>query len=481
MPEEHDDLFGLAGLLGPDWWRDSLGGKQPPAGYQLWGYKLVRSDRRAGGELRWPDRDEVLLETKLSDGYRGGVAPAGTLAVAGKVADVAVTSGVGGSVILTVAYNLEDVIDVHDTGLVLVRRAFVADADVAALNLNSGIFRDERFRALDAVDVRGLREQERASFLGQEPLRHPGLDTRPRTQARPDGGDWVAAAVALYRQPPNDPFDLALALARLAGDVAARARLATVSVHASILQHALPWERQVAVQRRIDGYLLQQFGRTDPRTEDPGRPMGRAEQWLHSFPCGTEILALAETLIEYDASYDDLAADPPGFVARLLPPRGRQAEGPFLTPGPVYQVYGGLGDDGVPRWPELDAVYLPADGAPQVVRLEAGGPCSERERQVLLGGPVAGVRLDAETRMLVRAGAPGGAAVNANAAALLIRYPESAAAVPVRGGALIVGTGSDGHETNAPAGAARILAELGHPVVRGEGPGPQADPGRSHW
>jgi hypothetical protein len=470
MPvEKQGDPFGLAGSLVRDWWRDSLAGKQPPAGYRLWGYKLVRSDRRAGGELRWPDRDEVLLETELNDGYRGGVTSPGTLAVAGKLADVALTSGVGGSVLLTVAYNPGDIAGVHDTGLVLLRRAYVADADLAAMNLSSGIFRDERFRVLDTVDVTGLREQERASFLGPEPLRHPGLDTRPRVRARPDGGDWLAGAVAVYRQPPNDPFDLALALARAAGDEAAQKRLAALTVHASILQHALPWDRQVAVQRRIDGYLLEQFGRVDPRAEDPERPMGRAEQWLHSFPFGAEVLALAETLIEYDTDYDDLAADPPGFVQRLLPPpreRRLQAELPLLMPGPVYQIYAGLGDDDeVPRWPEMDAVYLPVTGQPRMVRLEAAGPCSAQERQRLLGGPVAHVQLDTETRVLLRAGPSGGAAVNATAAALLSLYPEAASADPVRGDALIVGTRSGGTETDAPGEAVRHLAGLGYPVV----------------
>jgi hypothetical protein len=200
--------------------------------------------------------------------------------------------------------------------------------------------------------------------------------------------------------------------------------------------------------------------------------MGRAEQWLHTFPFGAGVLALAETLIEYDADYDDLAADPPGFVQRLLPrPRERmlRADPPLLMPGPVYQVYAGLGDDGVPRWPELDAVYLPAAGQPRILRLEADGPCSERERQCLLGGPVTQVRLDAETRMLVRAGTPGAAAVNPVATALLGRYPEAAAAGPVQGGALLTGTRSDGTETDAPDEVARHLAGLGSPLVPREG------------
>jgi hypothetical protein len=183
----HDDPFELAESLFQDWFRDSLAGKPPPAGYRRWGYKLVRSDRRAGGELRWPDQTGILAGTELSDGYRDGVTSPGTLAITGEVADVALTSAVGGSVLLTVAYNPEDIVDAQDSGLVLARRAYVADADPAALNLGSGVFRDERYRALDAVDVPGLRDRERASFLGPEPLEHPGLDTH-----RGRGPGWAA-------------------------------------------------------------------------------------------------------------------------------------------------------------------------------------------------------------------------------------------------------------------------------------------------
>ncbi|MGH3292644.1 MAG: hypothetical protein ACRDP7_12630 [Trebonia sp.] len=60
----------------------------------------------------------------------------------------------------------------------------------------------------------------------------------------------------MYRQPPNCPYDLALALAQVANDEAARKQLAAMHVSASIVQFALSWERQVAVQRRVDGYLL---------------------------------------------------------------------------------------------------------------------------------------------------------------------------------------------------------------------------------
>ena len=476
MPaDEHGDPFELAESLFQDWFQDSLAGKPPPAGYRLWGYKLVRSDRYAGGELRWPDQARMLAGTELNDGYRDGVTSPGTLAIARKVADVALTSAVGGSVLLTVAYNPEDIVDVQDSGLVLVRRAYVADADPAALNLGSGIFRDERYRAFDAVDVPGLRDRERASFLGPEPLEHPGLDTHPRTRAQLGSGDWAAVAVGLYRQPPNDPYDLALALAQVAADETARQRWATLSVHAGILQHALPWDRQVAVQRRIDGYLLEHFGRADPRDEDPQRPMGRAEQWLHMFPYGTGFLNLAETLIEYDTGYDDLAADPDAFVQRLLPKPGRpvpQAVLQSLTPGPVYQIYPGLGDDdGVPRWPELDAVYLPAAGQPRRARLEASGPCSPRERHSLLGGPVAHLQLDPKTRMLRRAQSPGdrGIPVNAAATALLSRYQKAASPDPVRGNVLLIGTRGDGTEADAPDAAVRYLADLGHPVVPNEG------------
>jgi hypothetical protein len=470
MPvDEQGDPFALAELLVQDLFRDSLDGKQPPAGFRLWGYKLVRSDRRAGGELSWPDEDGVLAETVLSDGYHGGVTDPGTLAIAPNLADVALTSAVGGSVLLTLAYNPEDVIEARDTGLVLVRRAHVADADIIAQNLSRGIFRDARYRALDSVDVSGLQDRERASFLGPEPLQHPGLDARPRAGARPgDGWDWLAAAVAVYRQPPNDPYDLALALAQVAHDEAARKRLAEVHVATSILQFALPWERQVAVQRRVDGYLLEQFCRVDPRAEDPGRPIGRAKQWLHTFPYGTQFLNLAETLIEYDIDYDDLAAGPLPFVQRLLPKPRRgasRAEPPSLTPGPAYQVYPGLAGDEVPRWPELTAVYLPATGEPRMIRLEANGPCSSRERQRLLGGPVTYVQLDAETRMLLQGGAPGEAAVNAVATALLSRYPEATPAEQVRGGVLLAGALSDGTEADAPGSVIEHLASLGHPVV----------------
>jgi hypothetical protein len=475
MPaDEQGDPFKLAESLFQDWFRDSLDGKPPPTGYRLWGYKLVRSDRCAGGELRWPTQDETLIETELSDGCRGGFTSPGTLAITREVADVAVTSAVGGSVILTVAYNPEDVIDAQDTGLVLVRRAYVADADPAALNLDNGIFRDERYRALRAVDVRGLRDRERASFLGPEPLEHPGLDARPRTRARPGGGDWLAVAVGVYRQPPSDPYDLAVALAQVARDEAARQRWTTLTVHAAILQYALPWQRQVAVQRRIDGYLLEQFGRVDPRSDDPERPMGRAEQWLHRFPFGTVFLNLAETLIEYDVGYDDLAADPAAFVQRLLPAQREsapQAVPSTLTPGPVYQIFPGLGDDdGVPRYPELDAIYVPAAGQPQRARLEADGPCTPRERERLLGGPVTHVQLDTNTRMLRQAEAPGGTGIPVNpaATALLSLYPEAAPAGPVRGSVLLIGTRGDGAEADAPDDAVRHLADLGHPVARGE-------------
>jgi hypothetical protein len=364
----------VAESLFQDRFRDSLDGKPPPAGYRLWGYKLVRSDRCAGGELRWPDRDEVVVETKLSDGYRGGITSPGTFAITPEVADVALTSAVGGSVILTVACNPEDIIDARDSGLLLVRRAYVVDADPAALNLNNGIFRDERYRGLRTVDVSELRDLERASFLGPEPLEHPGLDARPRIRARPGSRDWLAVAVALYRQPPNDPYDLAVALSQVANDETAHQRWTTVTVHAGILQYALPWQRQVAMQRRIDGYLLEQFGRADPRAEDPQRPMGRAEQWLHTFPYGPGLLNLAETLIEYDIDFDDLAAeDPLPFIQRLLPrqhgPSPPCAAEPSLKAGPSYQI--GLGDDEVPRWPELDAVYLLQRGS-------RGWPASRR-------------------------------------------------------------------------------------------------------
>ena len=139
--------------------------------------------------------------------------------------------------------------------------------------------------------------------------------------------------------------------------------------------------------------------------------------------------------------------------------------------GPVYQIYPGLtDDDGVPRWPELDAVYLPAAGQPRRARLEADGPCSPRERQSVLGGPVAHLQLDPETRMLRRAQAPGdtGIPVNAAATALLSRYHKAASADPVPGHVLLIGTRGDGTEADAPGAAVRHLADLGHPVVPSE-------------
>jgi len=139
--------------------------------------------------------------------------------------------------------------------------------------------------------------------------------------------------------------------------------------------------------------------------------------------------------------------------------------------GPVYQIYPGLtDDDGVPRWPELDAVYLPAAGQPRRVCLEASGPCSPRERQSLLGAPVTHLQLDPKTRMLRRAQAPGdtGMPVNAAATALLSRYHKAASADPVPGHVLLIGTRGDGTEADAPGAAVRHLADLGHPVVPSE-------------
>ncbi len=468
MPvNEQDDPFGLVESLFQDWFRDSLDGKPPPAGYRLWGYKLVRSDRCAGGDLRWPEQDNVLVETQLSDGYGDGVTPAGMLAIVRNAADVALTSHVGGSVLLTLAFNPEDIVDTRDNGVMLVRRAYVADADIIAQNLNRGILGDYRYQPLHAVDVLGQQDKERASFLGPEPLQPPGLDVRLRTRSRPGSGDRLAAAIAVYRQPPNDPFDVALALIQVAIDEESGRRLAAVHKNASILQSALPWERQVAVQRRIDGYLLEHFGRVDPRSDDPDRPMGRAEQCLHAFTWGIQFLNLAETLIEWDIDYDDLAdGDSLAFVQRLLPPYrelSRQVAPPVLSPGPAYQIRPWL-SDGVPRWPELDAVYLPAGGEPVLVRLEANGPCSARERHCLLGGPVTHMDLDATTRMLIRADAPGEASVNAIAAALLSRYSNAASPSPVKGGVLLTGVRSDGAEEDAPEAAVQHLAALGHPV-----------------
>lgn len=284
------------------------------------------------------------------------------------------------------------------------------------------------------------------------------------------GRDWLAVAVGMYRQPPNDPYDLAVALANLAHDETARNRLAQVTVHSGILQYALPWERQVAVQRRIDGYLLEQFGRVDPRSEDPERPMSRAEQWLHTVVDGSQFLNLAETLIEYDIDYDDIADDDQyEFIRRLLPEQSGSkspATAPSLMTGPVYQT--GLGnDDGVPRWPELDTVYLPAKGEPRLAHLEANGPCSLRERQSLTGGPLAHLQLGAQTRMLLREQAPGDtdAPVNSVATELVSWYAVAASADPVRGHAVIVGVRGDGTEADAPGDVARQLADLGHPVV----------------
>lgn len=470
FPESGQDFLSkLVDEMFEDGFRGSLVGKPPPDGYELWGYKLVRSDRSAGGELRWPT-EEMLVESGLSDGSRDGATSPGTLAIACEIADVGLTSSVGGSVLLTLAYNRDDVIDERDGGLVLVRRAYVADADITGFNLSSGVFReDRRYRAFEGLDVSELKDRERASFLGPEPPEFPGLDTRRRVRAEAGSGDWLAAAVSLYRQPPNDPCDLALALAGLAQDKTVMRQFANVTAHSQFLQYALPWERQVAVQRRIDGYLLEHFGRVDPRSEDPERPMGHAEQWLHTIMHGAQFLNLAETLIEYDIDYDDIAEDDSyRFLRRLVPSqspsRVRTAE-PRLTAGPVYLT--GLGDDDVPRCPELNAVYLPTAGRPRLARIEADGPCSLRIRQLMVGGALTQAELDPQTRMLLRAGASSDTGVPENAIAteLAGRYAGTAPAGPVRGNAVIVGVRDDCMETDAPGSIVRKLAGLGYPVA----------------
>lgn len=465
-----DGLSGLTGTLFENRFRDSLAGEPPPDGYQHWGYKLVRSDRRAGGELRWPV-EKTLVESELSDGAHEGPTEPGTLAIARSVASAGVTSSVGGSVLLTVAYNPDDVLGERDDGLVLVRRAYVADTDRAGFHLSSGIFtRDPRYRAFDGLDVPALKSRERASFLGPEPLEFPGLDVRRRVRDRTRSGDLLADAVALYRQPPNDAFDLALALSAVVRDKAGGDRMARVTVQASILQRALPWERQVTIQRRIDGYLMEHFGRVDPRYEDPGRPMGCAEQWLHIAVGAGQFLNLAETLIEYDIDYEDLADDDSyEFTRRRLPGPGDSGQTtgePVLMTGPVYMT--GLGaDDGVPVYPKLAAVCLPPEGQPRAMLIEPDGPCAARERQILAGGTPMAVQLDARTRMLLPEQEPGGAAlpVNPVATEFLGCYPEASVPGPVRGRAVIVGVTGDGtEETDAPAGVFSQLAGLGYPV-----------------
>lgn len=466
-----DDVLDMPGGIFRDRFRESLAGKPPPDGYRLWAYKLVRSDRRAGGDLRWPADEGVLVESDLSDGHLGGTTSPGVLAIARDITAVEATSSVGGSVLLTLALNPEDIIEERADGLLLARRAIVADADPIAQNLSGGIFRkDPLYRPLDSLHTQALNARERASFLGPEPLELPGLDTRRRVRGTTGRADLLAAAVAAYRQPPNDPYDLALALTRITRDEDARARMADVTVRSSMLQCALPWDRQVAVQRRVDGYLLEQFGRVDPRVEDPQRPMGHAEELLHTVMWGSHLLNMAETLIEYDIDYDDLADDPEyEFVQSLLPRSARSAsrfaEEPRLMNGPVYLT--GLGADNVPRCPELTAVYLPPAGQPQLVRLEADGPSSARERQILTGGPVTHVRLADDTRMLLAAAADAGSGAppNDTATRLLARYPGAASPPgPVLGHAVIVGIRGDGTETDVPDAVTGHLARLGHPV-----------------
>jgi hypothetical protein len=68
----------------------------------------------------------------------------------------------------------------------------------------------------------------------------------------------------------------------------------------------------------------------------------------------------------------------------------------------------------------------------------------------VLGAPVAELRLDAATHMLLRTAPPGGETVNATATALLGRYPEAVRDDPVRGGVLLTGARGDGTDADAP-------------------------------
>lgn len=362
-PQDH------AGLIGRQWldaFRNSLAGAPAPAGYDHWGYSVVRVDYTAGGSLVWPSTDGVVVEPgEHTDGFRGGRTRPGVLAIASDWHHVAATTDVGGSILLTLAYRDADVVDASDNDtsanlagsrLVFLRRALLVDADTGGFNLKALAGRDirdlhsTRTDWLFTADVEALQATERVSFLGPEPLQPPGLDTRVRTRLPIEEGDWLRQAVARYRQPGYTAAHVANALAHLA-DGPATDGFATATVQAGVLRAGLPWAQQVAIQRRLDGYLLGEFGRVDPRVEQPERAMDAVEQWLHLYPYGTEFLNIAETVIELDLLVDDLI-DPNALVfTQKLLQRGRvehgwaRFPGPVLRPGPTYILLPGAGTE----------------------------------------------------------------------------------------------------------------------------------------
>ncbi|WP_020421084.1 hypothetical protein [Amycolatopsis sp. ATCC 39116] len=465
------DPFRLAQLF-EDHFRDSLRGDPPPAGYQHWAYKLVRSDHSAGGSLSWPTEAGALVEPgDHTDGHAHGCTAPGTLAVVTDIRHLARSSAVGGSAVLTLAFGDEDVVTWNDSGLVLLRRAYLADTDPAHLNLGHH-FSDPTYRALNSIDVSSLRARERASFLGPEPLQPPGLDVRRRVASPVPPGDWFRTALACYRQPPNDVFDVAAALAAIAGTKTCADELSTLSLHVGILRNALTWDRQVAIQRRIDGYLHEHFGRADPRTEDPERPMSRIEQWLHLYPYAPQLLNLAETLIELDLIIEDLGDDPAEFLQEILPDlrRLRRASerdahadtesglGPMLDEGPAFQILPGT-EDAIPRYTTVTALYLTPSGLAKLVSLEdADAPGALRIRQAMLGKPLRTVALGSNAELVCSANAddlPHNVLANRLLEAC---YPDVDELV---GGNVIIVGHREGHEADVPASLLEQLAGLG--------------------
>ena len=339
-----------------DAFRASLAGEAPPAGFDHWGYTVVRVDYTSGGTLVWPHQDGTMAEPgRHTDGYRGGQTKPGVLAIAPDWHDAATTTDVGGSVLLTLAYRDADIVSTSaPTGLVFVRHALVVDADTGGLHLSTLAGRDIRDRTnvrrdwLPAGDVEALWAIERVTFLGPAPLQRPGKDTRVRTRLPVADGNWLGHAVARYRQPGYDATDVANALASMSV-APANDRSAAATVRAAGLRAGLSWQRQVAIQRRLDGYLLEQFGRVDPRVEDPGRPMTVPEQWLHLWPFGVDFLNMIETVIELDLLVDDLlGGDAMAIIQNQLRDQPEhdpsRIPGPVLRPGPICRLVPGSSD-----------------------------------------------------------------------------------------------------------------------------------------
>lgn len=357
-PQDH------VGLIGRQWldaFRDSLAGAPAPPGYEHWGYAVVRVDYNAGGSFVWPNKDGVVVEPgEHTDGFRGGRTDPGILAITSDWHHAAATTSVGGSVLLTLAFRDADVVDSStrsaEPGLVFVRRALLVDADTGGHHLRALAGRDirdlhsTRTDWLFTADVEALQATERVSFLGPAPLHAPGMDTRVRTRLPIEEGDWLRQAVARYRQPGYTAAHVADALAHLA-DGPATDGFASATVQAGVLRVGLPWAQQVAIQRRLDGYLFGEFGRVDPRVEQPDRPMDVVEQWLHLYPYGTEFLNIVETVIELDLLVDDLIGPNALVFTQKLLLRGRAEHGwarfpgPVLRPGPTYVLLPGAGGE----------------------------------------------------------------------------------------------------------------------------------------